>query len=87
MGTASNKPRKRRYRLPKVPKGAEPSNIHLAGLSNDSSSPGGHRLDHEKAHGRSENIGTFGRMFLWLLGRRPKNPEQEPQEEQEEDQS
>jgi len=81
MGSTGDKPRKRKHRLAKVPRGAEASNLHLAGLSNDSPSPGGHRLDHDEAHGRSEDIGTFGRMFLRLLGRRPKNPEQEQEQE------
>ncbi len=71
MGEAGNKPRKFRRRLPKVPKGAEPNDIHLAGLANSSGGTYGSRLDHELAKGRSENLGKFGKFFLWLLGRRP----------------
>jgi hypothetical protein len=72
MGEAGNKPRKIRRRLPKVPKGAEASNIHLAGLASDSGSPQGNRLDHEAAKGRSENIGRFGQFILRHLGRYTK---------------
>ncbi|HVB50719.1 MAG TPA: hypothetical protein VND89_03125 [Acidimicrobiales bacterium] len=82
MGSSSDKPRKPRRHLAKVPRGAEASNIHLAGLSNDSGAEPGHRVDHDKAHGRSEDIGKFGRTFLWLLGRRSKHPELEHDEEQ-----
>lgn len=71
MGEAGNKPRKFRRRLPKVPKGAEPNDIHLAGLANSSGGTHGSRLDHELAKSRSEDLGKFGKSILWLLGRRP----------------
>jgi hypothetical protein len=58
--------------MPKVPKGAEANNIHLAGLANDSGGPEGNRLDHEEAKGRSENVGRFGQFILRHLGRYPK---------------
>jgi hypothetical protein len=74
VGASGDKPRKFRVRMAKVPKGAEPNNIHLAGLSNDSGGAYGSRVDHEAAHGRSENIGRFGKFVLWCLGRRPKDP-------------
>jgi hypothetical protein len=72
MGSAGDKPRKFRIRMPKVPKGAEPNDIHLAGLSNSSGGTYGSRVDHEAARGRSEDIGRFGKFVLWCLGRRPK---------------
>ena len=72
MGEAGNKPRKFRQRLPKVPKGAEASDIHLAGLTNSGEGPHGNRLDHEAAKGRSENIGKFAQFILRRLGRYPK---------------
>jgi len=74
MGSSGIKPRKKRHRLAKVPRGTEVNNIQLAGLTNDGSSPHGHRLDHDAAKGRSENVGRFGRFVLWCLGRRPKDP-------------
>jgi hypothetical protein len=71
MGEAGNKPRKFRRRLPKVPKGAEPNDIHLAGLANSSGGAYGNRLDHELSGARSQNLSKFGRFILWCLGRRP----------------
>ncbi|HEY5110960.1 MAG TPA: hypothetical protein VII67_01375 [Acidimicrobiales bacterium] len=74
MGTTGDKPRKRRRRMAKVPRGAEANNIQLAGLTTSSDGVHSTRLDHDAAHGRSENVGKFGRAFLWLLGRRRKDP-------------
>jgi hypothetical protein len=83
MGSAGDKPRKRRFKEPKVPRGAEANNIHLAGLSNDSTVGGeSHRLDHEKAHGRSDTMNGFQRGFLRMLGRKPKHPELETDAEE-----
>jgi len=75
MGSSGDRPRKTRRRLAKVPRGAEANNIQLAGLTSSTDSVHGSRLDHDVAHGRSENVGRFGRFFLWLLGRRRKDPE------------
>jgi hypothetical protein len=72
MGEAGNKPRKFRLRMAKVPKGAEPNDIHLAGLTNSGGGTYGSRVDHEAAHGRSENLGRVGKFVLWCLGRRPR---------------
>ncbi len=69
MGEAGNKPRKFRRRMPKVPKGAEASSIHLAGLAGGGGGPMGNRLDHEAASGRSEDVGRFGRFILRHMGR------------------
>jgi hypothetical protein len=84
MGTAGDKPRKPRRRLARV-KYAEANNIQLAGLAETSEEPSGTRLGHAKAHGRSQNIGAFGRFFLWCLGRRPKEMEPEQGAEHEEE--
>jgi hypothetical protein len=59
-----------------VPRGAEPSSLHLAGLSTDAGGNNDHRLDHDKAHGRSSNVGRFGRFVLWCLGKRRTPPEE-----------
>jgi hypothetical protein len=77
MGTAGDKPRKPRRRLPRT-KYAESNNIQLAGLAETSQEPSGTRLGHNQAHGRSQNINAFQRFFLWCLGRRPKEYEPEP---------
>lgn len=73
MGEAGNKPRKFRIRISKVPKGAEANAVHLAGLA-DSGGGGtnANRLDHQAAHGRSQNVGRFGQSVLRLLGRYQK---------------
>lgn len=72
MGESGNQPRKFRLRMAKVPKGAEPNDIHLAGLTNSGGGTYGSRVDHEAAHGRSENLGRVGKFVLWCLGRRPR---------------
>lgn len=82
MGSANSKPRKPRRRLPKVPRGLEPDNLPLAGLSNTSGGVYGSRVDHDQARHRSRDLGRVGRAFLWLLGRRPR--EIEPTDEHEE---
>jgi hypothetical protein len=76
VGSSGDKPRKPRRRLAKVPRGAESNNIQLAGLSNDTGAAFGHRVDHDKAHGRSSNVGRFGRFVLWCLGKRRTPPEE-----------
>jgi hypothetical protein len=75
MGSSGDKPRKPRHRLPKVPRGEEPNNLPLAGLSNSTGGVYGNRVDHDKAHGRSSEVGKFGRGFLWLLGKRRREPQ------------
>lgn len=76
MGSANDKPRKPRRRLGKVPRGLEPDNLPLAGLSGTSGGRYGPRADHDKARHRSSDLGRFGRGFLRLLGRRTRDPEQ-----------
>ncbi len=75
MGSADDKPRKPRRRLQKVPRGLEPNNPPLAGLSNSTGGVYGPRVDHDKARRRSRDLGRVGRGFLWLLGRRQRNVE------------
>ncbi|HWD95942.1 MAG TPA: hypothetical protein VG246_05940 [Acidimicrobiales bacterium] len=75
MGAADEKPRKERRRLAKVPRGLEPNNPPLAGLSETSGGVYGSRVDHDKARHRSSDLGPFGRAFLKLLGRRTRDPE------------
>jgi hypothetical protein len=79
MGEADDKPRKPRRRLGKVPRGLEPDNLPLAGLSESSGGLYGSRVDHDAAHRRSSDLGRFGRFFLRLLGRRTRNPQDEEQ--------
>jgi hypothetical protein len=50
---------------------AEANNIQLAGLAESSQGPSGTRLGHNQAHKRAQDLGPFGRFFLWCLGRRP----------------
>jgi hypothetical protein len=75
MGSSGEKPRKPRLRLRKVPRGLEPDNLPLAGLSESSGGTYGSRVDHDQARHRSSDLGRFGRGFLRLLGRRPRDPE------------
>ncbi|MGH3733089.1 MAG: hypothetical protein ACRDVC_06920 [Acidimicrobiales bacterium] len=74
MGSAGDKPRKPRRRLAKVPRGLEPNDPPLAGLTNSSGGTYGPRVDHDAAHSRSTDLGPFGRALLRLLGRRPRPP-------------
>ena len=63
--------------MAKVPRGLEPNNPPLAGLSNSLGGAYGSRVDHDAAKTRSTDLGRFGRAFLWLLGRR-KRPQVDP---------
>jgi hypothetical protein len=79
MGSAGDKPRKRRHPLPKVPKYEEPNTLPLPGLTGGGvgggpgTEPGrfGHGAD-GKEHGR---LGLAGRAFLRTLGMRRRDPE------------
>ncbi|MBW4078856.1 MAG: hypothetical protein HIU84_10210 [Acidobacteria bacterium] len=75
MGETGNEPRKHRIRMPKVPRGAEANDIHLAGLTSSGEGPSGNRQDHDAASGRSEDINRFQRFVLKCLGRHPKKEE------------
>lgn len=72
MGESGNKPRKRRVRMAKVPRGAEANSVHLAGLTSSTGGTHGNRLDHDAARGRSENLGNLQRFLLRCLGRYPE---------------
>jgi hypothetical protein len=79
MGSADDKPRKRRHPLPKVPKYEEPNALPLPGLTGDSGFLGdqsgrfGHGSDGKEHHGP----GVVGRVFLRVLGMRRRDPENE----------
>jgi hypothetical protein len=66
--------------MAKVPRGLEPDNLPLAGLSESSGGVYGPRVDHDKAKHRSSDLGKFGRAFLWLLGRRKRDVGQDAEE-------
>lgn len=80
MGASGDKPRKRKFRMPKVPRGEETNNIQLAGLTNSDGSVHGPRVGHEMARGRSENVGRIGKFILRRLGRWPKEDDPNPPE-------
>ena len=67
MGSSGSTPRKRRRRLPKVPKYEEPNQLEGAG-SGDGFGRSGHSTDRR----RSRTPGRAGSYLLRLLGQRPK---------------
>jgi len=75
VGSKGDKPRKPKHPLPKVPKGEEPNTLPLPGLvggaTTDSAGFGGY-------HQHVQNPGRAGKALLWLLGRRPKDPNPAP---------
>jgi len=78
MGSANDKPRKRRHPLPKVPKYEEPNTLPLPGLTGnsalgDTSGRFGHGSDGKEHHAP----GLVGRTFLKVLGMRRRDPETE----------
>lgn len=78
MGSADDKPRKRRHPLRKVPKYETPNTLTFPGLTGDSgfgqsSSRFGHGSD-GKEYGRP---GLIGRGFLRVLGMRQRGAEVE----------
>jgi hypothetical protein len=78
VGSADDKPRKRRHPLRKVPKYEMPNTLPFPGLTGDSgfgqsSGRFGHGSD-GKEHGRP---GLIGRGFLRVLGMRQRGPEVE----------
>jgi hypothetical protein len=78
MGSSGDTPRKPKHRMGRV-KYEEATNIQLAGLAETNDPISGTRLGHNKAHGRAQNIGKFGTFFLWCLGRRRKDPVEQPE--------
>lgn len=66
--------------MAKVPKAEEVSNIQLAGLAESGDVVSGTRLGHSTPHARSQDIGRFGKFFLWCLGKRPPAAKPSPDE-------
>jgi hypothetical protein len=78
VGSADDKPRKRRHPLPKVPKYETPNTLPFPGLTGESgfgqsSGRFGHGSD-GKAYGRP---GLIGRAFLRVLGMRQRGAQVE----------
>jgi hypothetical protein len=78
MGSANDKPRKRRHPLPKVPKYEEPNTLPLPGLTGDSglgntSGRFGHGSDAKEHHAP----GRTGRAILRMLGMRRRDRDTE----------
>jgi len=77
VGSKGDKPRKPKRRLPKVPKYEEPNTLSLPGLGGGATTgpgPMGYGGDHQ----HSKEPGWAGKRLLWLLGRRPKEPNPTP---------
>jgi hypothetical protein len=73
VGSKGDKPRKPKHRLPKVPKYEEPNTLPLPGLVGGASAGPGPAGDGGN-HQHSQEPGRAGKVLLWLLGRRPKDP-------------
>lgn len=78
MGEADDKPRKPRHPLQKVSRYQEPNSLPIPGLGGGSTfglrrGRFGHGSDGKEHH----RPAWPGRVFLWLLGMRPKDPEAE----------
>ena|SRR3984885_7370334 len=76
VGSKGDKPRKLKHRLPKVPKYEEPNTLPLPGLVGGASGPG--PTGDGGNHQHSQEPGRAGKVLLWLLGRRPKDPNPTP---------
>jgi hypothetical protein len=73
MGSAGDKPRKQRRRLPKVPKYEEPNTFPAPGLTGSSGAVFGSRYGHSADHHQQNEPGRFGAFILRLLGMKPKS--------------
>ena len=73
MGSAGDKPRKRRRRLSKVPKYEEPNTLPLAGLTGSSDDVYGSRYGHSADHHARKEPGRFGSFVLRMLGLKQKS--------------
>jgi hypothetical protein len=71
MGSAGDKPRKPKRRLPKVPAFEEPNVLPLPGLTGTSDAMFGSRYGHSSDHKPPPKLGRVGAALLWVLGRRP----------------
>ncbi len=67
MGSAGDKPRKRRHPLPKVPKYEEPNSLPLAGSGGSGGAESG-RFGHGSDHNRNNKPGRAGSFLLRMLG-------------------
>jgi hypothetical protein len=77
VGSKGDKPRKPKHRLPKVPKYEEPNTLPLPGLVGGATTGPGPAGDGGN-HQHSQEPGRAGKALLWLLGRRPKDPNPTP---------
>ena len=73
MGSAGDKPRKSRRRLPKVPKYEEPNTFPAAGLTGSAGGVYGSRYGHSADHHDGKQPGRLGSFVLRCLGMKPKN--------------
>ena len=73
MGSAGDKPRKQKQRLPKVPKYEEPNSLPAQGLTGSSGGVFGSRYGHSADHHPHKEPGRFGAFILRLLGMKPKS--------------
>lgn len=73
MGSAGEKPRKRKRHLAKVPKYEEPNTLPLAGLTGSSDEVFGSRYGHSADHHQQKEPGRFGAFVLRRLGMKPKS--------------
>ncbi len=72
VGSAGDKPRKRRRRLAKVPKYEEPNTLPAAGLTGSGDAVFGSRYGHSADHHGHKEPGGFGSFVLRLLGLKQK---------------
>jgi hypothetical protein len=74
MGSAGDKPRKRKRRLSKVPKYEEPNTFPAAGLTGSAGGVYGSRYGHSSDHHpQSRPPGRLGAFLLRCLGMKPKS--------------
>jgi hypothetical protein len=76
MGSADDKPRKKRHPLPKVPKFEEPNSFPIPGLTGDSGldDQSGGRFGHGSDGKEHHWPGLAGRTLLRVLGMRRRDP-------------
>ncbi len=75
MGSDGDTPRKPKHPLGKVPRNEEPNELPLPGLGGGGGLGLG-RSGHESDR-HAVQPGRAGRLLLWVLGRRPKEPGQD----------
>jgi hypothetical protein len=72
VGSAGDKPRKRRRRLAKVPKYEEPNPVPGGGLTGGGDDVFGSRYGHSADHHAQKEPGRFGAFVLRMLGLKQK---------------